>query len=90
MAERYWLQLQHGFGEKMRAFKVVFESDHPGLDELIEELTLRGVVSGRKLELGNEPGDELPTVRRRWPFAFGSAGLVSIQRYQTEIREAGQ
>lgn len=44
MAGRYWLQMQHGHGARAKTFGLVFETDHPGLSELTDELVLNGAA----------------------------------------------
>jgi hypothetical protein len=86
MATCYWLQLQHGHGARAKAFSLVFECDHPGLVELTDELTLRGVVFGSRLDLISE-ADGSKLICGRHPLGFGAAGLVAIQPYFKQVRE---
>ena len=89
MADRhvYWLQLQVGQGERAKSFTLAFECAHASV-EAIAAATLQsdGIVTGHKLDLTDD-GRGGRLIRGRFSFAFGVAGLVSVQDYFKPVWE---
>lgn len=82
----YWVQLTAGGGEEAKAFGLAFECAHASAAAVGARLQSDGVVSGSKLELVDD-GRGGRMIRRRFGFAFGLAGFVSVQDYSRPVWE---
>lgn len=83
----YWVQLMVRKNNQSTSFKVLLESDLGSVDQMVEQLERKGIVRGRRLKVVRDKGGDF-IITEREGFAFGVAGLVSIQPYDRVLREA--
>jgi hypothetical protein len=82
----YHVQLSTGFQERQRAWGLVFESRHPTIGGIVEELQQFGIVHGFRLRVTDD-GNGGRLIRARDEMAIGVAGLSTIQPFEFPVRE---
>lgn len=89
MAERhvYHVQMTVGFQERQRSWGYVFESRHPTIAAIVDELQQYGVVHGHRLRIADD-GNGCRVIRAREEVAIGVAGLAAIQPFEFAVRDA--
>lgn len=82
----YWVEFVSRHGPDAVGFGVAFETPLSDAAAVAGRLAADGVVSGAKLDLAPD-GQGGRMIRGRSGFAFGAAGLVSIQDIRGRLWE---